>query len=249
MIKPTVKLLTTAASLLVTSMAIAGNMGTPVPAIWGELSFSAGYFNAHQGKTQHIDINTLVGNTYTVHKQNDGNYLLGGSFFVNGPDYNALTFSYGVKAFYLAKTDVRGHVIQEDFFDNLAYKYSIEQVPIYAMARVMKDSIFQELALVVDGGIGLNIMHMNNYQEYSLDGGITELDYAFYGRTNTKFSATAGVGLKFNSLANHATVEVGYRFFYLGQGSLKPRTDEILNNLKTGSSYANSVVVTVGWLV
>lgn len=246
MIKPTVKLLTTAVCLLVNSMAIAGNMGTPIPKPGKELSFTAGYYSAHQGKTQHIDIDTLVGNTYTVHNNQHQNYLLGGSFFINALDYNALTLAYGAKVFYLAQTDIRGHVIVEDFFENLAYQYSISHIPIYAMARVTQANIFRELGLVVDAGIGPNILRINHYQEYPLDD-VTEPDHAFNAGTRTQFSATAGVGLKFNSLVNHATMEVGYRFFYLGQGYLQPRTDQILNNLKTGSIYANSVVVSVGW--
>lgn len=249
MTKPTIKLTAAAIGMLVTSIAMGGGMGVPVPLTWGELNFSAGYFNAHQGKKQHIDICSLVGNDYTIDKKNDGNYLLGGGFYVNYRDFTPWNLSFGFKGFYLAKTSVHGHIIQEDFFDNLAYKYNIAQVPLYAMARVMQDNLFQRVTLVLDAGIGPNIIHANGYREWSLDGGITIPDNAFETRTDTKFSATAGVGLKFNSFMDNTTVEVGYRFFYLGQGSLVPRTDEILDNLRTGHMYANSVVVTLGWLV
>lgn len=238
------KCITLSVSLLSGTIATAGTMGTVNAPYFGELGFSAGYFKANQGKTQHINIQGLVGNTYTTDRSNDGNYLLGLGYLINGGDYNYINMSYGLKAFYLAKTDVSGVIFQEDFFDNLSYKYSITQVPVYAMARAMTNPFNSRYALTLDGGIGLNVLHTSNYKEYSLDNGITLLDHAFYGKTKTVFSATGGIGVRINNVIDSLALELGYRFFYLGQGYLNQRTSQILDHLKTGNSYANAIVVT-----
>jgi hypothetical protein len=241
------KLISLASCLFSTSIATAGDMGVqaPIAAYRGELSFSAGYFNADEGRTQHINIVDLVGNNYRVHKKNDGNFLVGVGYLANGGDYSWLNMAYGVKAFYLGQTKVRGVIEQEDFFTNLSYRYNLTHIPVYAMARAMISPGSKSYALTLDAGIGPNVMITSSYDERSLDGGITIPDYAFYGHIKTKFSATAGVGVKLTNLINAAAIEIGYRFFYLGQGDLQPRTNQILNSLKTKDIYANAVVLTL----
>lgn len=88
-------------------------------------------------------------------------------------------------------------------------------------------------------------MKTKRYSEASLDGGITIPDHAFSGHTSTEFSATAGIGIRMNNLAYGTSAELGYRFFYLGQGNLQSRTNQILDQLKTGNCYANALVLTV----
>lgn len=239
------KCITLSVSLLSGTIATAGTMGTMSKFVFGEPGFSAGYFKADQGKTQHINIRGLVGNTYTVDQSNDSNYLLGLSYLINAGDYNYLNMAYGLKAFYLAKSDVSGSVFQEDFFKNRLYKYSITQVPVYAMARIMTNPFNYRYALTLDGGVGLNVLHTSNYKEYSLANGIALQDPAFYGKTKTVFSATGGIGIRVNHVVESLAVELGYRFFYLGNGYLKQGNSQILDHLKTGSSYANAIVVTV----
>lgn len=232
-------------SCLVSSIATAGDMGVQIPAPRSEFGFSAGYYYAEAGQRQHINIRGLVGNTYTVNKKNNGNYLLGLSYLYNSWNYSRFDLAVGVKAFYLAPTRVNGFVNQEDIFTNLSYRYSLSHIPIYAMGRAMINSGSQNLAFTLDAGIGPNIMRTSGYKERSIDGGITIPDRAFHGHTDTKFSATAGAGIKFNNLMNTASFEIGYRFFYLGQGSLQPRTNVILNSLTTRNIYANALVLTV----
>ncbi|MBA3536617.1 MAG: hypothetical protein H0T84_08415 [Tatlockia sp.] len=241
------KLFSLASCLFSTFIATAGDMGVqaPIADSRGELSFSAGYYNAEVGRTQHIDIVDLVGNNYRVNKKNDGSYLVGVGYLVNGGNYSWLNMAYGVKAFYLGQTKVRGVVEQENIFTNLSYRYNLSHIPIYAMARAMIGPGSKSYAFTLDAGIGPNVMVTSSYDERSLDGGITIPDYAFYGHIKTKFSATAGVGVKFTNLINAAAIEIGYRFFYLGQGDLRPRTNEILNSLKTKDIYANAVVLTL----
>lgn len=241
-----IKLICLASCLLGSFIATAGTMGEQAPvAARGEFGFSAGYYNAESGRAQHINIVDLVGNNYGLNKKNDGNYLLGLGYMVNGWDYNPFNLAFGVKAFYLGETEVNGVIDMENIYSNLSYQYNVTHIPIYAMARATLNSGNKNFGLVIDGGIGPNIMTTRNYTEASLDGGITLLDNSFSGHTQTKFSATAGVGLKFNNLMNVSGVEIGYRFFYLGQGDLQATNNMVLNNLQTRDIYANAIVLTI----
>lgn len=240
------KLVCLASCLLSSSLATAGDMGAVAKApAAGELSFSAGYFNAETGRQQHIDIVDLVGNNYWVHKKNDGNFLIGLGYMANNWDFSRFNLGLGVKAFYLGKTKVTGVIEQENIYTNLAYKYDITHIPIYAMARASLSPFSPNYTFNLDGGLGVNVLTTNAYDERSLDNGVTIPDFSFSGHTRTRFSATAGVGIKFNNLLNTAGIELGYRFYYLGQGNFEPKTGFILNRLQTKDIYANAVVLTI----
>ncbi|MBA2657457.1 MAG: hypothetical protein H0U70_10840 [Tatlockia sp.] len=234
--------------ILSTSLAMAGTMGVEAPPVraFGEASFSAGYFGARVGKVQHINIVSLVGNRYTLDKKTTDNFLIGLGYLVHGREYSRFNLDYGIKAFYLADTHVRGTIVQEDLFTNLSYRYSVSHVPIYAMARATVNNASQNLALTLDAGIGPNVLTTHDYYENALDN-YTLPDNAFHNHTQAEFSATAGVGVKFNNLFDSASIELGYRFFYLGQGNFRSANNQILNRLVTKDVYANAVVLTVAF--
>jgi hypothetical protein len=241
-------LLGLSACLLGSAVATAGEMGAQAQKtrfFHGTASFSLGAFWASQGKTQHINIQGLIGNDYTVSKKNDQNALLGLGYFLDGTDHSAFKLSYGINAFYLAKTNVRGSVFQEGLFENLAYQYNVSHLPVYAALKAMLNNNSDKYTVTVDAGIGPNFMTTSNYSESSIDGGITLPDNAFLGHTTAVFSATAGIGVKFNNILVNGPIELGYRFFYLGQGDFNTRTNQLLDTLQTGNSYANALVLTI----
>ena len=88
----------------------------------------------------------------------------------------------------------------------------------------------------------LGLGYTSDFHEKPLDGGITIPDHIFSGRTTTTFSAMAGVGIKLKEVFGQAPLECGYKFFYLGQGSFGKETEQVVNTLKTGNSYANAVM-------
>lgn len=206
---------------------------------------SIGYFQSHQGNTQYIPIRDLLGNDYTITRQNDHNMLLGVGILRQGFEKNNIRFSYGLRAQYLAKTTVQGQVIQERMFPNLAYEYQVTHLPIYATGKLTLKHPSKNAALTLDAGVGPNILATQNYRDYSIDGGVTLPDNAFLRHRTTTLSASAGIGIQFTPFAQANPIELGYRFFYLGQGALKPRTDQILSSLKTGNIYANALVCTL----
>lgn len=211
----------------------------------GHIVLQAGGYWSHQGKAQHIDIDGLIGDEFTLNKHGDSNGLVGLGYFIDGQHLERLQFSYGVNFFYLPKTLVSGTVVQEDLFTNLSYGYHLTHYPVYVAAKAKTNLSVPNLSLTVDAGIGPNFMRTGGFAEHSLDGGITIPDNAFSGHTSTTFSATAGIGLQLAKVFGEMPLECGYRFFYLGQGRLSKNTDQIINNVHTGRAYANAVLCAV----
>lgn len=218
----------------------AGSMGDINQARKSEFMVQAGGYWASQGTEQFVPINGLIGDDFTLNSSNSSSYLVGLGYYMNGYENNQFRLMYGLNAYYLAKTTVEGLVIQEQIFTNLAYQYSVINWPVYVAAKALIPTRSDKWNLSLDLGIGPNFIQSSNFYETSLDGGFTLPDNAFSGQTSAAFSATAGIGFRFNNL-----LEVGYRFFYLGQGQLLTINSQILNNLNTGNSYANAVVATL----
>jgi len=203
-----------------------------------------GGFSAHQGEDQDIGITGLIGDRFTVTQHNDQNVLVGLGYYVDGPGYGMVNMMYGLNAFYLPHTEVKGNIIQEGMFTNLGYRYSVNNYPIYVAAKgqIFNDSNWYNVTF--DLGLGANVISTSDVNERSLDG-VTLPDHAFTGNTSAAFSATVGVGVKFNNVYRNVPVECGYRFFYLGKGDFSKTTDQLTSTLKTGDSYANALVCSV----
>jgi hypothetical protein len=210
----------------------------------GEFVLQAGWFWASQGKSQHIDIDGLIGSDFKVKKSHDQNALIGVGYYLNGLDWYQVTLQYGINAFYLAPMKVKGHIKQENLFNNLAYHYTRTNYPIYFATKALIHCGC-DYDLVIDLGIGPNIVSTRRYHERSLDDGITNPSHPFSGKIVATFSATAGVGWRINNLFENCSLEIDYRFFYLGQGELKKVNNKVRNTLRTGTSYGNAIVVTM----
>ena len=217
----------------------------------GHTVLQLGGYLSSQGEAQHINIQGLIGDNFSVTKRSGGNGLVGLGYLVDGKDHYfngqeryLFKMTYGINAFYLGKTPVSGTVTQENMFTNLSYGYNVSHFPVYAAAKATVDLKSTPYALTVDAGIGPNFITTSGFQERSLDG-ITLPDRAFSGHTTTTFSAMVGVGLKVNHVFGDAPLECGYRFFYLGQGNFNTLSNQITNSLSTGSNYANALVCSV----
>lgn len=211
----------------------------------GHTVVQLGGYWSKQGKAQHINIEDLSGDDFSVTRGSSRNGLVGLAYFIEGQKYNLFNMAYGVNAFYLAKTGVSGYVVQEDIFTNLSYGYKVTHYPIYAVAKSTIHASSTKYALTLDLGIGPNFMRTSNFKEHSLDDGITIPDKAFSGHSTTTFSAMTGVGVKLNNFFGPAPLECGYKFFYLGQGRLDKDNAQLLNTLKTGHDYANALVCSI----
>ncbi|MCH9756015.1 MAG: hypothetical protein K0U37_02325 [Gammaproteobacteria bacterium] len=216
----------------------------------GQVPIQLGFFDAKEGIPQVIHIQGLIGNRYTTTQSSGQSGLVGVGYFLPVSDKKILGLSeltYGVNAFYLGKTTVKGLIVQEEMFSNLSYQYDASNIPIYAALTGKKFNNTGNLGLVLHGGIGPNLAMLRNYQETSLDGGITRLNRSFYSNTATTFTAMGGIGVAINHLIPNVNtpLECAYRFFYLGQGALNKRTEQILNSLQTSNAYAQALVCSV----
>jgi len=209
----------------------------------GHFVFNFGGYIGSQGQSQQINIQDLIGDTFTLDDRHYQSYLLGLGYFIDGKKLGCANMSYGVNVFYLAPTSVSGNVIQENLFNNLSYRYHIANYPIYLMAKSTIDWK-PMLAFTMDIGIGPNIMKTYDFQEGSLDG-VTLPDSPFSSNTTTTLSATIGAGIKINNVFGEVPLEIGYRFFYLGQGYFKIGNPQVLNKLKTGNVYANAIIFSI----
>lgn len=209
------------------------------------LILQAGGFSASQGSAQNIGIDGLLGDYFTLTQRTDQNVILGLGYFANGSETSRYSLWYGLNAFYLANTTVQGNIVQEQLFTNLSYQYSITNFPIYAAVKALIKTDSNKYTITLDLGIGPNIISTSNFEESSLDGGITIPDNAFSGQTSAAFSAMLGIGIKFNNVLGKYPVEVGYRFFYLGQANLNQVNSQLTSTLNTGNSYANALTLSI----
>lgn len=204
-------------------------------------SLQFGGFWSDMGQAQFIPIEGLIGDDFSVTKRS-GNGLVGLAYLTEGPSFNKMNLSFGVNIFYLANATVKGDVYQERMFKNLSYRYHVSNLPIYAAAKGSIPIKENRYAITLDAGIGPNVMKIGGFEETPLDN-ITLPDNIFASHTSTVLSATAGVGFKVNQVFGRAaSLECGYRFFYLGQGRLAVANSQVGSALMTGQNYANAMV-------
>ena len=230
----------TATSLLMVSLQA---LSSSLP--HGQLVIQGGGFYSKPGKSQHINIQTLIGDQYTVSNHNESNGLFGLSYLVSGPNLGNALMSYGVSGFYFPKIKVHGDIIQENMFANLGYSYGITQVPIYATAKAVLMNHADRFGLTVDTGIGANLNQTTTLNTWPINGSNAVPDAAFSDRSHVAFSAMAGVGFRINHVLGQIPLDCGYRYFYLGKGNFYKRSDAWLNTLSTGDNYAQAIICSV----
>ncbi len=196
------------------------------------------------GEEQNINIRFLRGNHYNVTTNTFRNGLFGLGYYVDGLDKDRFHLDYGVNGFYLAKTHVSGEIVQEQLFTNLTYSYSAQHIPIFFGAKALVKNQHNRYNFTFDAGIGPNFMMVNHYEETPLDN-FTIPDNGFSTHTQVTFAAMAGVGVRLNHVFGQAPLECGYRFFYLGQGSLHMNNNQLLSTLKTGNAFGNAILCSI----
>lgn len=200
-----------------------------------------GAYWSKPGQAQHIDIQTLIGDGFTVYHQQDSHGLIGLGYYWQAAHMFHHPVNFGINAFYLPKISVSGVVMQEALFPNLNYRYHVNHLPIYAMAQLPLHAENKPYGLVLDAGIGPNLLAMTHFKEDSLDG-ITTPDKIFANHTATTFSATVGINLEVDNIFGQMPVKCGYRLFYLGQGHLEKANFQVMHNLQTAHVYANALI-------
>jgi len=209
-----------------------------------------GYWSS-QGNQQTININGLIGDTFTVTNAHGKNAAVGVGYFfdkypANFPAIPKVDLSYGLNFFYLAKTSVSGEIFQEQLYNNLAYTYNVTHYPLYALARatLKPQQKYLPFAVTIDAGIGPNFIQTSKFRETPLNPQ-TLPDTIFSGKKAVTFSATTGFSMHLNNPFFKAPFEIGYRFFYLGQGNFTKLNDQVLNTLNTGNNFGNALMCSI----
>lgn len=217
---------------------------------YGNLILQFGGFSTYES-SKHVYIEANDGDYFNISNHYRENFLLGLGYLINGPDettiFGCQTFKtqYGVNAFYLPRITVKGNVIQEQEFNNLSFKYSVTNYPIYLAAKGIFNTNDDRYKFTLDLGLGPNIIHASNFNEKSLDGGHTIPDNIFSNHTSVALSGTFGLGIRFENTFGNIPLECGYRFFYLGQGHFKAIHSDLNNTLETGNGYTNALLCSV----
>jgi hypothetical protein len=143
----------------------------------------------------------------------------------------------------MGRTKTSGKIFQELMFPNLSYEYNISHFSIYATTKMQTMNFNPAYDMNVNVGVGPNFISSYKYHEKSLDSA-TLLNNSFANHTTTNLSFNIGVGIKMHKLLDNQPLECGYKFFYLGEGSLKKNNSQILNRLKTGNLHASAITCT-----
>lgn len=234
-------------SLFSSTAVFSGSMGNTESSLFkGHFLAQLGWYSGIQGSAQNIHIReNLIGDHYTVKTHNQGSGLVGLGYLLDGPVIqNRFPISYGVDAFFLGQTAVSGYIIEERQFTNLSYRYKLQNIPVYFAAKTLINTKNDNVKLAIDAGIGPNFISASRYFETALNE-FTLLNNAFAKHETVAFSATVGASLRFNNAPGHLPIELGYRFFYLGEGRFRINNNQVINALKTGNNYANAFVCTV----
>ncbi|MDF1677465.1 MAG: hypothetical protein P1U32_02080 [Legionellaceae bacterium] len=200
-----------------------------------------GGFVSSQGINQHVNITGLVGNEYSPSKKNGGNVIVGAGFLRPAGTYETFDVEYGVQIYYLPSVTAGGNIAIENVLPNLAYKYSMSFLPLYANLKLNINTEFEKTKVTLDFGIGPDFMRLNSYREIALTNATIPNDF-YSSQSQTQFATLFGVGLKSDKF-NNATLELAYRFFYLGNGHFSPNNNLVLTRFKTGPIYANAVTL------
>jgi hypothetical protein len=197
------------------------------------------------GHAQNVDIAELVNDYFTVNHYHARNGMVGIGYYIDGVDNERYKLLFGLNAFYFGRTSVQGTIVQEEVFTNLAYRYSLTNYPVFLATKALIKNNNDKYNITLDVGIGPNLVKTTHFTETSLDGGITVPDDIFAGQSRIVFSGMAGFGIRFNNIVKHIPLEIGYRFFYLGQGTFKKLNGQVTSRLTSGDSFANSLIFTI----
>ena len=200
----------------------------------------AGVYLGTQGTGQHVAIDGLVGDYYSVTNPTVNGGIVGLSYYINSLalDNSEYELQYSISSFFLSSTNVGGYVTQENIVTNLKYQYNLSNIAGYLGVKLRKLNEDSRFNGAFDLGLGFNRIEASKFYETSLTS-YTLPDYFFTFAHSYEFSVMTGLGLRLENAFGKNPWECGYRFFYLGQGQLDPINTLISKGLKTGHNYAN----------
>ena len=195
-------------------------------------------------KAQSKNVSAFIGDRFNEDDSGNVNGLLGLGLYFNGAEGERVNFTYGINAFYLGKTSLRGGGVAALDPDLIwSYEHSLTNYPIYFGTKLdIGNKNNERYGFTMDFGLGPNIRVTNNAFQESLDGEVIRVNG---DQTKVVFSGMVGVGFRVSEVFGMAPLECGYRFFYLGKSDFSARTRQIVTSLDSGESYANALLCSV----
>jgi len=213
------------------------------PASRYKIILQAGAFSSYQGRIQDVYVDDIY-DIYNVNNHEDQNILLGVGYYITGLDKPRYSLWYGLNAFYLAPSMVKGTVVQEGLFPNLSYRYTVTQVPVYLSVKGLIKTPSPKYDITLDAGVGPSIVRTSDIQEYARNPSSIP-EKIFTGTTRVLPSVNAGVGLKMNNLFSKVPVECGYRFFYTAQTKFNNGSIPVSGSVYTGKNFVNALMCSI----
>jgi len=206
----------------------------------GYLSLEGGVYHGKIGEAQDVETAGLFIDRYDIDSTYHNAGLIGLGYFFCLPQSPVY---FGVNAYYLTRTTVKGTIFIDQIFPDLNYSYTIKQFPIYASVKATLP-FNNGNGINLMAGVGPNIIKIQNYNEFVNEGGLTAPLDTYDSTTSVRLSAMAGIGITFSDFSNGLPIELGYRFFYLGDGALESNFDDV-EDLNTGAMFAHALVVSI----
>ena len=193
------------------------------------------------GEAQHVDIEGVIGDYFSIEDGKINGGIIGFTHYLESKEFDSDHFSldYTLSVFYFPEKRVSGFVTQENLVTNLDYEYTLANVGSYVGIRVMNNRDASRFNYAFNLEFGMVQIITDGFVERSLTP-YSVPDFIFKGKTTSSFSANTGVAARLNDVFGGNTLECGYRFFYLGKGSLATRNDRVANGLSTGQNYTNA---------
>lgn len=193
------------------------------------------------GEAQHVDIEGLIGDYFSIDNGKINGGVIGVTHYTESKELDNDRFSldYTFSIFYFPQKTVSGFVTQENLVTNLDYEYTLVDIGSYVGIRVMTHRDASRFNYAFNLGFGMVQIITAGFVERSLTP-YSLPDFIFESKTTTSFSANTGVAARLNDVFGGNTLECGYRFFYLGKGSLATRNTRVANGLSTGQNYTNA---------
>ena len=205
--------------------------------------FGGGAWILH-GQNQTINIDSAASDYFSVNHTNSNTGIVGAGFYLDNLELRnkRFTVQYTATAFYLPVTRIFGSGTLGETASNFTYDFSVGYLPTLFGLKFTDKPVEKPYHVTIDLGLGFDTLFVSGFHGTNVVPP-TVPDY-FAKNTDYSLAATAGVGFKVYPSAYSIPIEIGYRFFYLGQGHL-PAIYPALGPLGTGYNYANVVMLTL----
>lgn len=209
-----------------------------------ELEFFAGGGWIRESTSQFVLIDGLIGDNFSVSQPSKAHGLIGLALDIDGPDIETEQFKlqYQISSVFVPNSAVNGLVTQEKLVTNLSYAYNVYSIASFLGLKATSKPFARNFYLTGDLGLGFNYIFSKQFREFMLvPYAVPDNIFAYTSNKEIDFAVSTGIGIKIKILVPKMYLTAGYRFLYLGQGSLPSTNTLVHTSLQTGYGYFNAI--------